>query len=199
MNTISQKVFGFDIDGVLTNDDDGDCSLWLQEASNYFGEPIVKRSYYIEDAFNKSKGEVQEFFRARVSTIFATVPVREDAAETLQGLFRRGHEIHLITARDNRYRQVTENWLQRHEIPYHSLSMSETSEAYSKGVLCQELGVHFFVDDKVENAEDTSRLGIYTLLFHASHNLHANTSVPLVKSWRDVQTHIELFLRNAQF
>ncbi|HBG01809.1 MAG TPA: hypothetical protein DDW87_09585, partial [Firmicutes bacterium] len=93
MNTISQKVFGFDIDGVLTNDDDGDCSLWLQEASNYFGEPIVKRSYYIEDAFNKSKGEVQEFFRARVSTIFATVPVREDAAETLQGLFRRGHEI----------------------------------------------------------------------------------------------------------
>lgn len=195
---ISRLIFGFDIDGVLTNDDDGHSNIWLREASDYFGEPILKRAYYIEEAFNKTKGEVQEFFRARVSTIFQTVPVREHAAETLQNLRSRGHDIHLITARDEEYRQVTEDWLERHGIPYHSLSMRKDSERYSKGILCQQLGVGFFVDDKVENAEDTARLGVYTLLFHASHNLEANTSLPLVRSWREVRTHIELFLRNTQ-
>lgn len=200
MDTIFQSVFGFDIDGVLTNDDDGECSIWLKEASAYFGQPILRRAYYIEDAFSKSRSEVQEFFKARLETIFKTVPPREHSAETIQGLFSRGCTVHLITARDERHRGVTENWLYRHNIPYHTLSMSPAHQSYSKGAKCQELGVEFFVDDKAENAEDVASRDIYTLLYHASHNRHHETSIPLVKSWLEVQAHIALFFeqRNRQ-
>ncbi len=157
----------------------------------------MKRAYYIEDAFNKSEAEVRAFFRDRIETVFKNVPVREHAAETLRSLHKRGHMIHLITARDERHRPVTENWLQRHKIPYHSLRMSPPNQSYSKGTLCKELGVTFFVDDKIENAEDTSSKGVYTLLYYASHNRDYKTSLPTVKNWLEVQAHIELVLRNT--
>lgn len=193
MFIIPKFIFGFDIDGVLTNDDDGNCSIWLKEASEYFGEPIVRRSYYIEEAFNKSEKEVQEFFKARINTIFSTVPAREHAVETVRDLAKRDGTIHLITARDERHRSTTESWLANHKIPYHSLTMSPVNQSYSKGKQCLELGVQFFVDDKIENAVDVASQDIYTLLFHASHNLNHQTGLPLVKSWLEVQKHIDLF------
>ena len=193
VETISQFIFGFDIDGVLTNDDDGISSIWLEEASKYFGEPILKHAYYIEDAFNKTRAEVQRFFDARIDSIFNNVPAREHAAETLRGLANQGCIVHLITARDEQHREITENWLRKHNMPYHSLTMSPTNKSYSKGERCQELGVEFFVDDKVENAEDVASKGIYTVLYHASHNVGRQTSLPLVKSWLEVQKHIDFF------
>ncbi|MCK9526107.1 MAG: hypothetical protein M0R49_09310 [Limnochordia bacterium] len=200
MNTISTLVFGFDIDGVLTNDDDGDCSIWIKEASHFFGLPIPeKRSYYIEDAFNKSKEEVRAFFQARIEHIFRAVPIRDHAVQTLQDLRDQKHTIHLITARDERHRSVTEEWLNRQGVPYDSLFMSPPQESYSKGTLCQELGVGFFVDDKVENALETAKNGVYTLLFHASHNLGQETSLPLVKDWAEVREHIARYLGNNPF
>lgn len=195
---MSRFTFGFDIDGVLTNDDDGECSIWLREAAEYFGEPLPqKRAYYIEDAFNKSTEEVQGFFSARMESILDRVPIREHATDTLRNLLEGGHTVHLITARDEKIRQTTERWLKRHDVPYHTLFMSPTNGSYSKGTLCKELQVGFFVDDKVENVLDTSGKGIYTLLFHASHNLEHQTSLPLVKNWLEVQEHIDKFLRNA--
>lgn len=158
-----------------------------------------KRAYYIEDAFGKSRDEVQEFFKARVKTIVDQVPIREHAAETLQALQNHDHTIHLITARDEELRPVTERWLKRHNVPYHNLFMSPSNQSYSKGALCKKLQVGFFVDDKVENVEDTANNGVYTLLFHASHNLDYKTSLPLVKDWLEVQRHIALFLGDASF
>lgn len=195
LSSVSQFVFGFDIDGVLTADDDGQCNIWLKEASEYFGEPMVKRAYYIEDAFNKTKEEVHAFFAERIHDIFANVPIREHCAETLHELYEQGVTIHLITARDEEHRVITEAWLKKHNLPYHSLSMSPHRRSYSKGELCLKLGVEFFVDDKKENALDVASRGIYTLLYNASHNLGQQTGLPLVKSWLDVQKHIEGYLQ----
>ena len=183
---------------MLTNDDDGDCNLWIKEASQFFGLPLPqKRTYYIEDAFGLTTDEVHGFFRARADHIIETVPIREQAAETLKDLKDRKHTIHLITARDERHRSITEGWLQRHGVPYDRLFMSSSQQSYSKGALCKELQVSFFVDDKIENALDTAKHSVYTLLFHASHNLGRTHSLPLVKDWTQVREHIDLHLRNT--
>jgi uncharacterized HAD superfamily protein len=195
---IRQFIFGFDIDGVLTNDDDGQNNIWLETASTYFGEPIQKAAYHVEEAFNKTREEVEEFFQACIEEIFTSVPVRDYAPETLRALAERGGIIHLITHRDTRHRQITETWLRRHGIPYHSLTMCPTGYGYSKKERCLELGVQFFVDDKLENAEEVAAAGIYTLLFHASHNAGRPTKVPLVKDWREVARHIDFFLDQRQ-
>lgn len=156
---------------------------------------MQKRSFYIEEAFNKTTEEVLEFFAAKLETIVSTVPIRDHCAATLQGLWDSGHTIHLITARDEQHRQITKDWLRKHEVPYHTLYMSPRDESYCKGELCAKLGVDFFVDDKKENAEDVARHGIYTLLYHASHNVDHKTSLPVVKTWLEVQQHIDRLLR----
>src|SRR5690606_14088569 len=130
--TIRPYIFGFDIDGVLTNDDDGTSNIWLQAASAYFGEPILRPAYNVEEAFNKTRAEVEEFFAACIHDIFTNVPAREGAAQTLRSLADRGCSIHLITHRDERHRQVTEDWLRRHGFVYDSLTMCSTGTGYSK-------------------------------------------------------------------
>lgn len=166
----------------------------METASAYFGEPILKAAYYIEDAFNKTREEVAEFFAACVEDIFKNIPPRALAPETLRNLADRGCIIHLITHRDTKYRATTEQWLQRHGIPYDSLTMSSNGRGYSKKERCQELGVQFFVDDKLENAEEVASSGIYTLLFHASHNAHRSSNLTSVRSWQEVGQHIDFFL-----
>lgn len=197
MVIISQLIFGFDIDGVLTADDDGETNTWLTEASKFFGEPIRKRAYYIEDALNKTTEEVHSFFKAKLSSIVENVPIREHCAETLHYLWEQGCKIHLITARDEQHRDITEAWLKKHMLPYHSLIMSPHKGSYSKGDLCVKLGVEFFVDDKPENAIDVASRGIYTLLYHASHNLEQQTTLPLVKNWLEIQKHINAYMKKG--
>ncbi|MGI6674238.1 MAG: 5' nucleotidase, NT5C type [Limnochordia bacterium] len=195
---IRQFVFGFDIDGVLTHDDDGTSNIWLQAASAYFGEPILKAAYDIEEAFNKTREEVNQFFASCMDQIFASVPVREQAAETLRRLSDQGCLVHLITHRYEAYRAVTEDWLKRNRIPFHSLTMCSDGSGYSKKERCLELGVQFYVDDKLENAEEVAGSGIYTLLFYASHNARRPTTVPLVRDWREIAEHIDFFLNQRQ-
>jgi len=195
--TISKLIFGFDIDGVLTGDDDGVTNLWLQKAAEYFGQEMIRPSFYIEEAFDRTVEEVREFFAAKIDSIFASVPIRPHCAETLTKLWDQGCTIHLITARDEEHRQVTEAWLKKHEIPYHTLSMSPHKQSYSKGDRCVELGVDFFVDDKFENAHEVAERGIYTLLFHASHNRDRETTLPRVRSWLDINEHIDYLIQDT--
>lgn len=184
-------ILGFDIDGVLTGDDDGLNNLWLQKAEEYFDQEMIRPSFHIEEAFDRTVEEVHEFFATMIETIFATVPIRPHCAKVLGKLWDRGYTIHLITARDEQHRQVTEDWLKGHDLPYHTLTMSPHQQSYSKGDRCVELGVDFFVDDKFENAHEVANRGIYTLLFHASHNRDRHTILPRVKDWLEIDEHIE--------
>lgn len=191
MKVISRLVFGFDIDGVLTNDDDGKQNIWLETAAEYFEQDMIRPSFYIKEAFGRTTEEVLEFFAAKIETIFQEVPPRPHSASVLQRLYQSDHIVHLITARDEQHKEVTESWLRKHRFPYHSLTMSPHRGSYCKGERCAELDVDFFVDDKLENAEDVAAQGIYTLLFHASHNKGRETSLPRVNSWREIESHID--------
>lgn len=191
---MSKIVFGFDIDGVLTNDDDGRQNVWLKRAQKYFGKPLLKPSFYLDEALDLSPEEVEEFFQVMLEEVFTTIPSRPRSAATLQELWDLGATIHLITARAEKYRQITESWLKKEGMPYHSLQMSPGERAYSKGEKCLKLGVQFFVDDHLENAKDAAKRGIYTLLYHASHNRGHPTALPRVKNWGEINRHIRLFL-----
>lgn len=194
---ISKLVLGFDIDGVLTNDDDGSNNLWLQKAAEYFEQEMIRPSFYIEEAFDRSVEEVQKFFQIQAESIMSSVPIRKNCSAVLAEFWSKGHTIHLITARDEEHRQLTKDWLAKHGLNYHELHMSPRGQSYSKGDRCRELGVHFFVDDKFENALDVAQHGIYTLLFNASHNHGKQTNLPRITSWSEIYDHVEFLLQDT--
>jgi len=190
---ITKLVLGFDIDGVLTDDDNGQDNVWLTRASAYFNKPILKHSFYIDEALGVSPDELYDFLIAETIPILSSVPIRSECVPVLSQLSQAGHEIHLITAREEFLRPVTEDWLQRHGVPYTALHMgSDTGTSLSKGEKCRQLGVQFFVDDHYRNCLDTASRGVYTLLFNASHNRdwQCPPAIARVYNWLDIAQHI---------
>ena len=192
---LQKKVFGFDIDGVLTADDDGRQNTWVVEAGRFFKKKPVRASFRLDEALGLKKAEVERFFRAKGHTILAEVPVRTGCVDVLCELKNQGHTVHLITARNEGFRQITEDWLQRHAIPYDSLTMNEAPHtAFGKGKVCRSLSVELFVDDNYENCLDIHRSGVPVLMYYASHNRERHPFVPVVHDWDDIRSHIETIL-----
>lgn len=180
---MAKHIVGFDIDGVLTDETLPDGSnIWTKELETYFeGICQVRRSYLFTEAYEITEDLVEEFMKARATDIFLRVPVREGAQVVLQRLFERGFEIHLITAREPKYREVTEKWLRKQQIPYHRLWFED-----DKADLCQRLGIEFFVDDRWENCRDIAAVNIPVVMMNMEHNAELDVSVPRVSGWDEI-------------
>lgn len=140
-----------------------------------------------------ARDDLFAFLEDETIPILTSVTPRQGCVQVLRGLLQAGYEVHLITARSEFLRPVTEDWLHRYQVPYTALHMSPSlEEDYSKGERCDQLGVEFFVDDHYPNCIDTADRGVYTLLFHASHNKHFSCppEITRVYNWREIAQHI---------
>lgn len=188
---MAKHVVGFDIDGVITDESLPDGSnIWAYELESYFkGIKPVRRSYLFTDAYGISEALVEEFMEARAKDIFRRVRERDGVRAVLERLVKADFEIHLITARDLEYAEVTKEWLRRHRIPYHELWF-ETGKAD----LCQRLGIEFFVDDNWENCREIMAVNIPVVLMNMEHNQDLVVSAPRVSGWNEIwQWMVELF------
>ncbi len=186
--------FGFDIDGVLTDDDDGTSNIWMVEASRYFNRPLIKPSFYLHEAVGVTRQEIDRFIEARSMAIMENVSIRPHCLNVLRRLKSVYCDIHLITARKDSCRNLTEAWLGANQIPYDSLTMKSVKDShYSKGTICQHLEVDLFVDDNYENCLELKQSGIYTLMYHCSHNQDKQAPVPVVRDWHEIETSIYQF------
>lgn len=130
-----------------------------------------------------------------VHSIFAHVPIRPHSVQTLEELRNQEAVIHLITARNETFRGITEKWLKKHNVPYDGLHMSPSNgQGYSKGAKCVELGVEFFVDDNLENCIDAAHHGVHVVLFEASHNKGRTTTIQRVTDWLHIREQIDSVL-----
>ena len=139
-----------------------------------------------------ARDDLFAFLEDETIPILTSVTPRQGCVQVLRGLLQAGYEVHLITARSEFLRPVTEDWLHRYQVPYTALHMSPSlEEDYSKGERCDQLGVQFFVDDHYPNCIDTADRGVYTLCF-----TRLTTSISLahlrlpVYNWREIAQHI---------
>ncbi len=178
-----QQIIGFDIDGVLTDElfPDG-ISVWHKEIDDYFGGvQQLQRSFQFTEAYGLEEAEVDRFMRERAESVFRKVPMREGAREVLTRLTELGFTVHLITARNSEYQEVTTQWLKRHGIPYHKLWLVK-----EKAPLCKELGIRFFVDDHWDNCQSLLKEQIPVVMMNMPHNELLEVPVPRVNTWDEV-------------
>ena len=90
---ISKIIFGFDIDGVLTADDNGEENIWLARASAFFRRPIVKHCFNIDEALGIARDDLEPFLRSETVPILTSVPIRPGCKRVLTRLWQLGHEI----------------------------------------------------------------------------------------------------------
>ena len=182
--------FGFDIDGVLTNEGDNDNNIWHKTFIDHFGDKVkkVSDSYDFREAYNLPDSDIIDFLNENKEKIFSSVPPYQEAIEFLNRLKEQGHKIILITARHEEFRDVTEKWLSRNNFSYDKLYHDE-----NKAPLALNENLEIFVDDHRDNVRDIKSVGIPALLFTRSHNLNASEDeyTARVSNWQEIKDYIK--------
>lgn len=183
---------GVDIDGVLN-----DVGQWHYSCGfKYCIENDIKRGfhpekYLIEEQFELSEEENYKFWKEYIFDLMVSIPTRPYAAKVLGLLKEMGHEIIILTARDNRFLTnqyentmnfYVEEWLNKNNIPYDEIIAGPGS----KKEKCIQNKLNIMIEDKASNVIKISDV-IPVLCFDAPYNADVSKeNVTRVYSWYQI-------------
>ncbi|NLJ84041.1 MAG: hypothetical protein GX336_03920 [Halanaerobiaceae bacterium] len=187
-----ERIIGIDIDGVITDETHINDNIWHDALCNYLGYEIerVKDSYYFDEAYDLSLEIINDFLEKNIATIYANARLAVGARETINYLYDKGFEIHLITAREPEFKELTREWLDNNGLLYTSLYHEE-----DKAPLAVKKRISLFLEDNAYNTEAMVSKGIPVLLFDKFHNRHIreNKDIIRVSDWTEARKHIQKF------
>lgn len=174
-----------DIDGTIT-----DSYFWIKYLNKFFGfnlkdEDIVK--FDICRVANISEEDYQRFYDKWGEEMHLNAIIRDGAASVLKKLSEK-HNIYYITARPEKYRQATEAWMDKNDLPRGEIYMMGN---HNKEEKAKELQCDVFIEDRYRNAVMIAKEGIKTLLIDSNYNRY-----PLIEDmirvydWNDIYNEI---------
>lgn len=176
---MKQKRLGVDIDGVITEEELGfNKNIWHHYLCDYLGREVKKRDdiYNIYKAYNLSKDTIDNFLIENLNDIYNDLIPANNCSEILSELEEQGFDIIIITAREEKYKSITEQWLKKYNINYSKLIHEK-----EKVPIAKEEGIKLFIEDDKDNAEKMYQNGIDVILFDKLHN--KNTTL-IKEDWR---------------
>lgn len=183
---------GVDIDGVLNNVGEWHYSCGFKFCiENHIDRGFDPYKYMMEEQFNLTDEENYKFWKEYIFDLMVSIPTRPYAGKVLQLLKEMGHEIVILTARDNRFLTnqysntmnfYVEEWLNKNSIPYDEI----IAGASSKKDKCIKNKLDIMIEDKASNVIKISEI-IPVLCFDAPYNLDVNKeNVTRVYSWYQI-------------
>ena len=188
---------GVDIDGVLN-----DIGQWHYSCGfkfcidNNINRGFNPYEYFMEKQFFLTDKENYKFWREYIFDLMVSIPTRPYAAKIINLLREKGHEIIILSARDNRYLTnqyantmnfYIEQWLIKNNIEYDEI-LTVTGNKKDK---CLENKIDIMIEDKKENVLEISR-HIPVLCFDAPYNKDiANQNITRVFSWYQIYKYFQ--------
>lgn len=170
-----------DIDGTVTEP-----YYFLARANEHFNtnaKPKDICSYKFADALKVSKEDYDNFYNLYAEIIHTEAKIRLDAKYALNKL-AKNHNIHYVTARDKKYADITRQWLNKHNLPTHSLTLTGNAD---KRQNAKELNCNIFIEDSLDNALQLSGAGYEVLLIDCNYNKGAlPDNVTRVYNWYQI-------------
>lgn len=187
---------GIDIDGVLT-----DIERFVADYGTKFcienNLPInIKSGEYDEyKTFNWTEEKAIEFWNKYIIYYATKYQAREFASEVIQKLKEEGHEIYLITARNDygvpkeyigKMKEIVPQWLKDNNICYDKIIYTEGS----KLPYCVGNYIELMIEDWDKNVKEIS-IKIPVLCFDCGYNKNIKgKNITRVYSWYDVYDKI---------
>ena len=126
------------------------------------------------ETYDWQLGDVLEFIREGGITAFTDAEARKWARETLEGWRAEGHEVVILTSREEEWfvnpEKVARDWLEKRRIPYDEI-VARVPFA-EKGKYCAEHGIPILVDDDLTACLGAQKLGVRAVLAVGKHNVH---------------------------
>ena len=188
---------GVDIDNVISTFNEELLEEFLKHNKELgYSKDINKNADYItRGMFNWPDGEVQEFYRKNIERIVNKLGVKSGAKEYIDKLKSDGHDIYIITGRDNGEHSDpynnTKKWLDDNDIYYDKLILTNAYKNYEHGKpeKCIENNVDIMIDDSVHICKDCIDCGIETLLMDTPYNRQVN-DIKRVNNWKEIYEYI---------
>ena len=193
--TSPKKKFGIDFDDVLIDF----VAHMTEYHNNTYNTSFTRENYTtrnLHDTWKTSEEEainrVKDFV---ISESHKGIPPMEGATGVLNRLSKK-YELIIITARDKAEIDAVQYLIEKHFgnifSSVHFLYDNGVKEK-TKGQLCKDLEIDFFIDDSITNVQNTSEAGITTFLFDAPWNRDfSDSNITRVHSWKEIE---EILLR----
>ncbi len=183
---------GVDIDGVLNDIGEWHYSCGYKFCiENDINRGFDPAKYMIEEQFFLTDKENNQFWKEYIFDLMVSIPTRPYASQVIHELRELGHEIVILTARDNRYLTnqyantmdfYVEQWLTKNGIEYDQI----LSGSGNKKDKCLRNNIDIMIEDKKSNVEQISKY-IPVLCFDAPYNQEIeNKNITRVYSWYQI-------------
>ena len=118
MKKLKQLNLCVDIDGTVTEP-----YYWLERANRYFDRQLKPEditAYEFYKMLDVEEDDYNEFYELYGKLLHKESKARFGASEIIQSLYQQ-HNIHFVTARDEKLRETSIEWLERHQMPMDSI------------------------------------------------------------------------------
>jgi uncharacterized HAD superfamily protein len=170
-----------DIDGTVT-----DPYYWIPRANKFFGtrvRPEDVMSYSMHEVLGVEERQYDEFYFAFGTSMHNEAAVRNHVQEVIGELYNT-HYIHFVTAREEKMKFVSLDWLNRHRIPFDSITLLGSPD---KVDMAKELECDLFIEDSYDNAIQLAEAGFEVLLIDCNYNRGPLLpNITRVNDWRQI-------------
>lgn len=130
-----------------------------------------------------------DFAKKYYDKVVIGIPTKQHVCEYISKIKSLGHNIYIITARDNRlYKNAykkTEEQLSKNNIYYDKLFCT-----FDKAEICKNEHIDIMIDDSIYNCEEVSKVGTQALLFNNKININIDVEFKRMNNWQQVYEYI---------
>ena len=186
MNKINPSLIGFDIDGVVA--DTG--GAFIRIAREEYGINSITlediTSFEVIDCLNVEYGIIDEIFgRLLDDPLNAGLQPMEDAILVLN-IFSAAAPLTFVTARP--YAEPIARWLEYFLQPaaFENTRLVAMGEHDNKTSYIKDLGLKYFVDDRLQTCQMLAREGVTPLVYDQPWNRNRH-NLQTVNDWQDIR------------
>jgi uncharacterized HAD superfamily protein len=186
-NKINPALIGFDIDGVVADTGGAFIRIAGEEYGLYNISLDDITSFEVMDCLNVDREIIEAIFsRLLDDPLHAGLQPMEDAISVLNR-FADTAPLTFVTARP--HKNPIAYWLQHFLRPsaFENMRLVAMGEHDKKTSYIKDLGLEYFVDDRLQTCEKLAREGINPLVYNQPWNRNGH-NLPTVSDWRSIHT-----------
>lgn len=187
---------GIDIDNCISNFNDTLLKEYLKHDKTLRNTGIINENpeYLRKGMFDWTEEEEKNFYNTNIEQFAKKLKPLEDAPYYIKKLKEDGHEIYIITGRDNgeytNPKELTKEWLAKYDIVYDKLFFTNSYDKHAKTETCIENNINLMIEDSARISLDLISNEIKVFTMNTRYN-QKNQMLDRVSKWKEIYERIE--------
>ncbi len=191
---------GIDIDNCISNFDDTLLKEYLKHDKKLRNTGIINENpkYLRKGMFDWTDEEETSFYNANIENFAKKLKPIEDSSYYIKKLKEDGHEIYIITGRNNgeytNPNELTVEWLNKYNIIYDKLILTDAYDKHAKTVECLKNNIDLMIEDSTRISLDLISNGIKVYTINTRYNQKEQT-LDRVSKWKEIYERINKMIK----